>query len=97
MAKEFLDLPQISASRQEVRSKGMAKGMRGRRFRQAKPLSQPLHGELDNAGRKRSAFYAEKQRIIHIKGVGAQLQVFSDGILYDRQNRNQPLAATYTA
>lgn len=75
MAEEGLNGAQVCAVCQEVRGEGVAKGMGGGGFGQAKLAAQELDAGLDNAWRKRAAFLAAEQGIICAKSVRAGLHI----------------------
>src|SRR5262249_22767122 len=62
VTEQFLDGAQIAAARQQVRGERMTQRMRRRAVGQRKRAAQPLHGELHDSRRQRTAARAAEQR-----------------------------------
>jgi hypothetical protein len=93
MAEQFLDSPDVVAIFQQMRRKGVAQRVRGRRRRQTQRGAQPFHGELNDAGRERTAFGAAEQTIVAIQGIGTEFAVAIDRGNGYRQHRHDPFFA----
>ena len=91
MAKQFLDCPQIAASGQQVRRKGMPEGVRCRGFRQVQPAPCQPHGALGDTGLQAFAPGAEKQRLVRAAAIGATGDIIVDGGADGGQYRHDAL------
>jgi hypothetical protein len=81
VAEQGLDRAEICPGSEEMRGKGMAQGMRGRRVRQAEQATQTLDQALDQARVECAAFRAPEQGLRPRQGIRALLRIDIDRLL----------------